>query len=349
MSNTVLKPHSVGTAGHNLEIGSKFLKVIGIEVLSGLDGQLNIGPQESVVKGQAPDGSAYEVKGQTDLGIIAEWLPMGSNRVTPPNIRRGELVMLYRLGDSDKFYWSSCGLRDHLRRLETVVYAFNANPNNSNDELSVENCYFLEISTHKKAVTLSTSTKNGEPYSYTIQLDTSYGRLLLVDDQDNKVVIDTPKKQIMMENTAGTKVELIDRDTNISMLGNMTVDVGGNLDITVKGNTTCSTTGNSTTTVTGNETTNITGNETRTVTGNSSTTVTGPRIEMYGATYAQTVSQAYAVQVGAVYEMTAPLYTVVSPLPTFSGILAAQDLKTPKTNYNDHVHMATGKTSKPQM
>lgn len=212
MGISQLQTYSIGIAAENKPLTSRTLNVTPIEQLPAIDGELTFNPEEQISTGTDTLGNQYEVKVTSDTSLTAEWLPMGSNRVTPPDIRRGEYVEILRLGDSDRFYWRPMGLRDDLRRLETVIYAFNANPKESSNGVDVNNCYYIEISTHNKLVTFSTSNKNGEPYRYTMQLNTSKGEFTFTDDINNFVEIISKERTLRAKNTDTSYIE-IDKDT----------------------------------------------------------------------------------------------------------------------------------------
>lgn len=205
---TQFKPYSLGVAAENKSLTSRHLAIAPHEITPGLDGEISFNPEERIFSGFDKDGNEYQTKVTEDVSITAEWLPFGSNRMTPPDVRRGEPVMVYRLADTDRYYWRCLGLRDDLRRLETVIYAFNANPSETDNGLNLENCYYLEISTHQKLITLGTSQANGEPYGYAIQLDTGEGKFSLEDTLGNSMHLDTGRILWEFINAAETHVKL---------------------------------------------------------------------------------------------------------------------------------------------
>lgn len=201
MYGSELKTYSIGIAAENKPLDTRQLNITPIEALPALDGEITFSPQELLVSGTDSFGNRYEVRTTLDNTVTAEWLPMGSNRLTPPDIRRGEFVEVLRLGDSDRFFWRPMGLRDDLRRLETVIYAFNANPNETEGNgIDIQNCYFLEISTHRKLVTFGTSKANGEPFQYTFQINTDEGLVTLTDDIGNYIELDSGERSLRIEN-----------------------------------------------------------------------------------------------------------------------------------------------------
>ncbi len=213
MEVSQLRLYSIGIAAENKPLSTRKLNVTPVEILSALDGELNFAPQDDVHVGRDSDGNRYEVKSTTDMTLTAEWYPSGTNRVTPPDIRRGELIEIYRVADSDQFFWRCMGLRDDLRRLETVIFAFNASPNEGTKGIDPATCYFLEVSTHKKMVTFSTSQANGEPFGYQFQINANDGQVTLEDTIGNTLYLDSARVFWELINADDTYLQL-DR-TNI--------------------------------------------------------------------------------------------------------------------------------------
>ncbi len=152
--------------------------------------------------GTALAGTAFVAQ-----SIIATWLP-DSNRVTPPDIQRGEMVSLWQMGSSDKYYWRSLAKDEKLRRLETVVIGISANPDSDADGRSPENMYFIELSSHAKTITLSTSQRNGEFCTYDFQFDLGNGRVVLQDNKGNSALFDSKNIHMKLLNQLGTFFEL---------------------------------------------------------------------------------------------------------------------------------------------
>lgn len=200
--------YSYGIIADNKAISSRVVNVTPIEIASMVDGEIASNPSTLNSKGVDKDGIAYQTSVTTDNVIEATWLPFGSNRVTPPDVRRGEPVLIWVYDSVDKYYWTCLGLRDDLRRLETVVYAINGNPNPASKGFDPEDHYFIEMSTHSKQVTFRTSNKNGEPFKYTFQFNTKEGVVTLVDDTKNFFELDTKNITMKMELNTGTKVHL---------------------------------------------------------------------------------------------------------------------------------------------
>lgn len=204
------KIYSFGMAAENKPLSTKELLVIPIEVLPAMEGEISEEASELKHKGVDSFGVPYELKLKVRNAIPCKWLPLGSNRDTAPDVRRGERILIWRIADADEeFYWTTLGLDDHLRRLETVRYLFNADPDGLSDSVpGPDNSYCIEVSTHQKLITLTTTKLNGEPFAYTLQLNTGTGYFTLTDDIQNFVELDSTEKRICLHNATGTYWEL---------------------------------------------------------------------------------------------------------------------------------------------
>jgi hypothetical protein len=164
------------------------------------------------------------------------WLPFGSsNRLSSPDIRRGEEVMIWQVADSDKYYWTPTLDGSALRKLETVRYAFSGTQD-ENAKTDATNSYFFEVSTHKKLIHLHTSQKNGEKYGFDIQLNTDQGFLQIQDNTGNVVTFDPSEQQITMTNVTGSSVDINKANVSVTATGNIALKAGGNITIQAGGN-----------------------------------------------------------------------------------------------------------------
>lgn len=208
--------YSIGIAAQNKHLDSDILYVVPIEVTPFGEGELDSRIDEFTGEGLDKDENPYVVKVSHDVAVEAKWLRIyHTNRRTPPDIRRGERIMLYRHSDSQDLYWDSMGMDDHLRRLETVIYTWSATPREDEDATDPEHCYSLEICTHTRQVTFRTvkgKNKGGggnvEPFAYTLQFNTDYGSVVLTDDEDNYIELDSAETRILFRNKFDTIVHL---------------------------------------------------------------------------------------------------------------------------------------------
>lgn len=231
--------HSIGIVAENKPRNDRFCNIIAIEDSPALDGEVSYNPQTEVIQITDSVGKVTSIKTTSDATINCEWYPSGSNRVTPPDVQRGELVEILRLADTDQYYWRCMGLRDNLRRLETVIFAVNASPENGGSNgINFKNCYFFEVSGHNGQITLGTSKANGEPFSYTMQLNTKEGAFNLIDDIGNQFELDSGDRRLQMRNADNSYVKVEKKTVEISGDDSVKLMSGGtSFELTPKGST----------------------------------------------------------------------------------------------------------------
>ena len=214
---TVSKFHvySYGLAAENKALNSFELEVTPIEDLPMVDGELSTNANQAQTQGTDLTGQQYQTQMTSSGTVKATWLPVGqANRLTAPDVRRGEEVILYRFGDTDKYYWNTTRNDLRFRKLETVVFGISA----TQDEKAtpgLDNSYYIEFSSHKKSITLITTKANGEPFAYSFQFDTGNGKVELKDDIGNTIFVDSQQHQIHMENADGSFFDI----TKFAMAG----------------------------------------------------------------------------------------------------------------------------------
>ena len=264
---------SLGLVAANKELSSKFIEVSPIEILTMQDGELTDAGVEIEATTVDPLKGNVNSRIVVSKTINAEWLPFSNtNRFTPPDVRRGELVEIYRYGDTDKYYWATFKNELNFRCLETVIYAFSATTK-ENKEVNPDEYYFLELSTHKKSITFSTSAANGEACTYVFQLDTAEGKFILEDSIGNSILFDSVERNIKLTNESGTVIDMNKKDLTITVPGNTTINTTGDTTVTTEGNTLVETTGNTTVNTSGDV--SVTTSGSNTIQG-SQNTIIGP-------------------------------------------------------------------------
>lgn len=214
---------SVGRAAINLPLKSNMLEIIPLEEVGYVDGELSNERGEIESSGIDADGNSFNVKMSTSNAIIAEWLPLDSNRVDAPNIRRGERVILWQFGDTDKYYWTPTGFDDNVRRLETLIARISNTTDESDKTITPANSYWFEMSSHTKQITLATSKSNGEAFAYTIQVDTAGSRVTITDDTNNFIELSSSDNKITLHNADETHVVLDKTNMTLTAKDNITV------------------------------------------------------------------------------------------------------------------------------
>lgn len=201
--------HSIGQVSANKKFGSRSIKAFPIEYRFNNEevvvDQLNV--IDLAFKTNHGDDN---IQATMSNSIECLWLNFNGNRYTAPDVRRNDKVLIYRMGNSEQYYWMDFNDRN-VKRLETVVYVWSADANNPIKE-DLSNAYYLEMSTHNKTVTFKTSQANEEPYGYVLQFNTGEGHVVLQDTDANEVLLDSAATLIRLTNAAKSTFEL-NKDT----------------------------------------------------------------------------------------------------------------------------------------
>lgn len=208
-SRSLLQEFSVGIVAANKPLDSNLIEVSPIESLTMLNGELTDHYEELSASGIDGSGKSYQSKAKVSATITATWIPRGqSNRMTAPDVRRGEKVQIYRLANSSKYYWDTLENSSNVRRLETVVNAYSATQE-ENVELNDSNSYTQGVSTHNQYVNVIHTTKaNGERFAYDIYVDTKTSKIHLKDDVGNEFLLDSPSAKVRMQNSKGNFLDI---------------------------------------------------------------------------------------------------------------------------------------------
>lgn len=225
--------YSLGIVARNKSLQSVEIEVTPIERVQMVDGELTDDVKPVRARGIDADRIPYETEVNTAVTIKATWYPGGgnANRLTPPDVRRGEKVELWRYGDTDKYYWKSYDNDLHYRKLETVTYGYSAT-REEDVEPSADNTYVVEVSTHRKHLLITTTMKDEEPFKYTIKLDTKEGVLTIADNIHNTFTLNSKSQQIRMENSAGSFIDMT--GSTITMRAEVIDIRGGSGDVVIE-------------------------------------------------------------------------------------------------------------------
>ncbi|WNV45806.1 baseplate assembly protein [Aeromonas phage AerS_266] len=187
----VLECYGVGTVMQDKDNDSDEVFVHCPGIFSGADGEALATVEEKKTDIKTPTGDATSSFGLSSNGIPCKWMAFNTNRITPPNVRKGSKVVVYKFSGSNQYRWMYFGM-DGTMRLETVVYAWSSSPNvNENSPLTPDNYYILMISTHTGKIQLLTGQGNGEKASYALTLDTANAIFSLTDSEENLMALNT--------------------------------------------------------------------------------------------------------------------------------------------------------------
>lgn len=257
MQVSQFKKVAIGVVAENMELKdakgglNHTVRITPTEWLSMRDGELKDDPTPMTFKSQDAQGNETQGGFITNQTIPCQWLPAGSNRKTPPTVRRGMRVEIHQMGDQAKYYWRYLGLDDHLMMLETFIWGISAHTKEQKEgettELTPDNMYWFEVSSHSKMVAMQTSKANGEPFAYDFYFDLGKGEVHLNDDVGNFFQMISQQHLLHLENQDGTYVKLERKDINAFAPQNInadakkdiTVTAGNNINVTAKNNLVC--------------------------------------------------------------------------------------------------------------
>lgn len=208
--------YSIGIVAIDKPLNSEWIEVSPIEVLPMLDGEVTDHVVSVSASGQDASGRQYERSAKTTNTIKAKWIAFGqTNRMTPPDVRRGEKVRIYRLSDSDVFYWSEFEHASNTRRLETVVQAYSGT-RQENEVMKPENSYTQGVSTHEKWVNLITTSKaDGERWLYKVFVDAKNGQVWIKDDIGNEILLDSGEHRVKLKNASGSFIDVVKKQIDL--------------------------------------------------------------------------------------------------------------------------------------
>lgn len=208
---SALRFFSYGLVARDKERNESFIDVIPTEI--------RFTAQEDVDKLEGSIDIEYKITRGVDyvtqtIGntIPAQWIDFNTNRITPPDVKKDDLVLIWRLGETDIYFWQDRNIAN-VKRLETVVYAFSADPKKP-IKPDLSNAYYLMVGGHEGHITLKTSKANGEYCRFTHQINGMDGFIVTEDDLGNESLFDSKNTVIGFTNVNGTKFHLI-KDTII--------------------------------------------------------------------------------------------------------------------------------------
>ena len=210
MNTTTVRRFCRGIVLEDKDPNSTSVKVWPYEILPILDGVVSAELDEWHNGGIDHNAKEWEVTLKTGHWLECEWFHDETNRVTPPDLKRREKVTIWRVADSHRYYWTTDGREDHLRRLEHVVKAYSDVPPSTLEdvELTGDNCYTHTVSTRDGLIHWRTAKTNDEDFLYDLIIDTKNNFAMLTDDTLNRFSIDSTERIVRMENADGTFMEM---------------------------------------------------------------------------------------------------------------------------------------------
>lgn len=149
-----------------------------------------------------------------------------SNRSFPPDVVKGEQVLIIKNADSDLRYWLSLGRDDNYRKNEILRMAV-SNRQDLSEDLDDNNTYFIEMDTKfAKRIRIKLNNSDGEDHSYELNIDGKNSKASLSDDIGNKFLLESNVPRIKMQNSSGSLIDLNDKDGLICLPRDLTIMAG---------------------------------------------------------------------------------------------------------------------------
>ena len=196
-----------GNVAENMPINSEYCEITLTELNPIIDGGLAANIKDVTATSVDPSGKKTSSSLKIGNTIKAKWIRANDgNRVTPPNMRRGEPVSVYMLADIDTYYFTDDSAPG-MKRLETIINRYSATSDDG-ATLDSSNCYETVMSTHYKRMYIKTSNANGEPFIFSIDLDAGQGIFSVSNDVGDRIMLDAMSKTIIGQNSAGSIIQI---------------------------------------------------------------------------------------------------------------------------------------------
>lgn len=213
----------IGIAITDKAENSRELMVYCPELLPFIQGSLTGANQTNEIN-TTSGSKSYKSQVTTTNAIKCIYRGGDANRLTPPDVRKGEQVVVWSYGDTNQFYWRDAGVDGNTRRTETYRIGVGDTLAN-NATLDDTNCHFIEIDSRRhNHIKLKTADSNGEAYCYTLTLSPETNKIMLGDNDGNSIVIDSTVPSITMCNKKGSILDLNDENIILACKKNITIE-----------------------------------------------------------------------------------------------------------------------------
>lgn len=214
-----LKPYSKGVVIEDKVRGSSEITVLCIEELPHAKGLISEFKEDYEFTLPNVNDVPEQAVITTKLHITAKWLPLSNtNRHTPPDVIKNEIVDIYKYADTEEYYWTTILNQPNIRRLETVRWMF-GNLQTPLVEWGPNEAYWFEVSTHDKKIQLQTSDSDGEAFKYSIIVDTKENTITITDNVDNSIVLSSSDGSVNITTNSSVNI----KSPSITLDGDVTI------------------------------------------------------------------------------------------------------------------------------
>lgn len=186
---SALTIYSLGYVAADSTEDSPFIEVYPIEIISDASGVVSDStPESNTTKDM--NGNTLNIQANKSYTITAKWSNMMQpNRITPPNVMKGETVMLWKFGN-DRWFWTNFYNELDLRTKEKAIWAF-SNKSGITDRSQLTNAYFMAFDTINKFFQIHTDDGDGELTTYDVKIDSKNGVFNVLDGKNNEIRLDS--------------------------------------------------------------------------------------------------------------------------------------------------------------
>ena len=189
MFKSKFKLFSLGIVTEDIEEDHLFVTVYPIEVINDYNGKIN-DTEIIQIKSVDINGDNKNIIINKQVKLNCKWLPIDTpNRLTPPNVCKGETVGIYKYGESDVYFWSTIYNELDLRKREKATWVFSNK--GKQDATLLDKVYFFTIDTINKFIRLHTDDSDGEFTSYDMEINTEDGVFTFQDGLGNMIELDS--------------------------------------------------------------------------------------------------------------------------------------------------------------
>ena len=202
------------------------ISVIIQELTPAVTGTVGVATATQAIQLSDINGNSINSSVTTGNTITAYYTGGDTNRNYPPDVVKGEQVVITKFANADKYYWDSRGRDDSLRMTETYRIGI-TNRKNFSDLDDDEHAYHFEMDTKRgKHIRLQTSKGNGEVFAYQLTLNAAASTVTLADDGGNSFTIDSANAKIIARNTKNAFFMLNGEDIVIGAPRDLTIKAG---------------------------------------------------------------------------------------------------------------------------
>jgi len=223
--------YSLGYVTKDIEEDDVWLDIHPVELLPNADGVIDDIEEERITTVDI-HGEVFKTKINKSFKITAKWLNGDNvNRLTAPNICKGETVRIYRYGNTDKYFWRTLYNELDLRKLEKATYVY-SNKRTIQDKTLLDKVYYWTIDTINKFIRLHTDDSDGELTTYDLEINTLEGKVTLIDGKDNSIILDSDLENLNIT-INNDKIDVIGNDKHVKVGNNVTENIKNRKDITL--------------------------------------------------------------------------------------------------------------------